>query len=154
AATYSSSGDSSLPALAIRRSVASVRNLRDDGHRTVIAYLRLQFSADVSLPQAPAFTFVVPGALPTSGVTYWLAFIDPLRSAAGWQLGFEGPATVSPATTNSGKTGTQLAFASNTQPITFVANQTYYFAVYAVGATVATPTPVPSTVPSNPPPTA
>jgi hypothetical protein len=118
----------------------------------VIAYLRLQFSADVTLPQAPAFTFIVPGTLPTNGVTYWLAFIDPLLSAAGWQTGFEGPATVTSAITASGKSGTQLAFASNGKPLTFVAGQVYYFAVYAVGATVATPTPVPSTVPSNPPP--
>ena len=152
ASTFSSAGDSSLPALSIRRSTASVRGLREDGHKTVIAYLRLQFSADVSLPQAPAFTFVVPGTLPTTGVSYWLAFIDPLRAAAGWQTGFEGPATVTPAQSSSGRAGTQLAFASNGQPLNFVANQTYYFAVYAVSATAASPTPVPSTVPSNPPP--
>jgi len=151
AATYSSAADSSVPALALRRGIASVRGLREDSKKNVVAYLRLQFSADVSVPQAPAFTFVVPGTLPTNGVTYWLAFIDPLRTAAGWQLGFEGPATVSAAQTASGKTGTQLAFASNGQPMTFVANQTYYFAVYSVGSTAPTPTPVPSTVPSNPP---
>jgi hypothetical protein len=152
AATYSSAADPSLPALSLRRSVASVRGLREDNHKTVIAYLRLQFSADVSLPQAPAFSFVVPGTLPTAGVSYWLAFIDPLRSAAGWQAGFEGPAAVSAAQTNNGKPGTKLDFASNGQPITFVAGQTYYFAVYSVSATTASPTPVPSTVPSNPPP--
>jgi hypothetical protein len=130
-----------------------VRGLRDTSSgRTVIAYLRLQFSADVTLPQAPAFTFIVPGTLPTNGVTYWLAFIDPLLSAAGWQTGFEGPATVTPATTAGGKSGTQVAFASNGKPLSFVAGQVYYFAVYAVSATAATPTPVPSTVPSNPPP--
>ena len=153
ASTYSSAGDLSLPSLAIKRATQSVRGLRENSSgRTVIAYLRLQFSADVSLPQAPAFTFVVPGTLPTNGVTYWLAFIDPLLSAAGWQTGFEGPATVTPATTAGGKSGTQLAFASNGKPLSFIAGQVYYFAVYAVSATVATPTPVPSTVPSNPPP--
>ncbi|MEA2688214.1 MAG: hypothetical protein QOD51_821 [Candidatus Eremiobacteraeota bacterium] len=151
AATYSSAADASLPALAVRRAVSSVRGLREDNKKTVIAYLRLQFSADVTMPQAPDFTFVVPGTLPTNAVSYWLAFIDPLRSAAGWQAGFEGPATVSAAQTAAGKPGTKLAFASNGQPITFVANQAYYFAVYAVSATVASPTPVPSSVPSNPP---
>ncbi len=151
--TYSSAGDSSLPTLGIKRATQSVRGLRDTSSgRTVIAYLRLQFSADVTLPQAPAFTFIVPGTLPTNGVTYWLAFIDPLLSAAGWQTGFEGPATVTPATTAGGKSGTQVAFASNGKPLSFVAGQVYYFAVYAVSATAATPTPVPSTVPSNPPP--
>ena len=151
ASTFSSAGDASLPALAIKRATQSVRGLREDNHKTVVAYLRLQFSADVSLPQAPAFTFVVPGTLPTTGITYWLAFIDPLRAAAGWQLGFEGPAVVTAATTAGGKSGTQLAFASNGKPLSFVAGQVYYFAVYAVGATVATPTPVPSSVPTNPP---
>jgi hypothetical protein len=143
-----------LPALARGRSLASLRGVHDSNpsSTTVIAYLRLQFSADVTLPQAPAFTFVVPGTLPTNGVSYWLAFIDPLRAAASWQKGFEGPATVTAAQTASGKPGTQLAFASNGQPLSFVANQSYYFAVYAVSATAATPTPVPSSVPSNPPP--
>src|ERR1700738_5226244 len=122
ASTYSSAADPSLPALEVRRSVSSVRGLREDGHRTVIAYLRMQFSADVTLPQAPAFTFVVPGTLATTGISYWLAFIDPLRSAAGWQTGFEGPATVTAAQTTSGKPGTKLAFASNGQAITFAAN--------------------------------
>jgi hypothetical protein len=150
AATYSSSGDSTLPALSVGRSVNS-RAVRDDAKKDVIAYLRLQFSADVSLPQAPAFSFVVPRTLPTAGVTYWLAFHDPLRTAAGWQLGFEGPATVTATTVRGGGVGTQLAFASNGNPLAFTANEVYYFVVYAVSATAASPTPVPSSVPSNPP---
>jgi hypothetical protein len=151
AATYSSSGDSTLPALSVGRQVTS-RAVRDDSHKDVVAYLKLQFSADVSLPQAPAFSFTVPRTLPTAGVTYWLALLDPLRTAASWQLGFEGPATVTAATTKDGKPATQLAFASNGKPLTFTANQTYYFVVYSVSATAASPTPVPSSVPSNPPP--
>jgi hypothetical protein len=150
ASTFSTTGDASLPPLSVRRSPQSL-HLREDSKNSAIAYLKLQFSADVTVPQAPAFTFVVPGTLPADGVSYWLAFLDPLRSAAGWQKGFEGPAAVSPTQTSNGKTGTKLAFATNGQPITFVAGQTYYFAVYAVSATAATPTPVPSTVPSNPP---
>ena len=149
AATYSSAGDSTLPALARGRS-AQGRAVRDDTKKDVVAYLKLQFSADVTLPQAPSFSFVIPRTLPTTGVTYWLAFLDPLRRAAGWQLGFEGPGTVT-ATTANGKPATQIAFASNGLPISFVANQTYYFAVIGVSAVAATPTPVPSSVPSNPP---
>ncbi|MDQ6941992.1 MAG: hypothetical protein M3169_05665 [Candidatus Eremiobacteraeota bacterium] len=149
ASTYSTAADSTLPALAHGRSVQG-RTVREDSKRDVIAYLKLQFSADVTLPQAPAFSFVVPRTLPTAGVTYWLAFLDPLRSAAGWQVGFEGPATVT-ATTANGKAGTQLAFASNGRPISFTANQTYYFAVFGVSATAASPTPVPSSVPTNAP---
>jgi hypothetical protein len=150
AATYSSSGDATLPALSAGRSVNG-RAVRVDSTKDVVAYLKLQFSADVSLPQAPAFSFTVPRVLPTAGVTYWLALLDPLRTAAGWQLGFEGPAVVTAAATSNGKAGTQLAFASNGKPIAFTANETYYFVVYSVSATAATPTPVPSSVPSNPP---
>ncbi|HEY6237000.1 MAG TPA: hypothetical protein VIW69_17995 [Candidatus Elarobacter sp.] len=150
AATYSTTADATVPALAHSRSVQG-RTVRDDTKKDIIAYLKMQFSADVTLPQAPSFSFVVPRTLPTTGVTYWLAFLDPLRTAAGWQLGFEGPATVS-ATTAKGNAATQLAFASNGQPIAFTANQTYYFAVVGVSAVAATPTPVPSSVPSNPPP--
>jgi len=150
AATYSTTADPSLPTLARGRSAQS-RAVREDTHKDVVAYLKMQFSADVTLPQAPAFSFVVPRTLPATGVTYWLAFLDPLRTAAGWQLGFEGPAVVT-ATTAHGNAATQLAFASNGQPITFVANQKYYFAVIGVSTVAATPTPVPSSVPSNPPP--
>ena len=150
AATYSSSGDPTLPALSLGRSV-NARAIRVDSTKDVVAYLRLQFSADVSLPQAPAFSFTVPRTLPTAGVTYWVAFRDPLRTAAGWQMGFEGPATVTATTTSNGKAGTKLDFASNGKPLAFTANEVYYFVVYAVSATAATPTPVPSSVPTNPP---
>ncbi|HEY0381001.1 MAG TPA: hypothetical protein VGC72_02270 [Candidatus Elarobacter sp.] len=149
ASTYSTTGDATLPALSVSRSVQG-RAVREDAKKDVVAYLRMQFSADVTLPVAPAFSFVVPRTLPTAGVSYWLFFLDPLRTAAGWQQGFEGPAVVT-ATTASGKAATQLAFASNGQPISFTANQAYYFAVVAVPTTTATPTPVPSSVPSNPP---
>ncbi len=152
AATYSTAGDASLPALSVGRRTQG-RAVSADSTKDVIAYLKMQFSADVTLPQAPSFSFVVPRTLPAAGVTYWLAFLDPLRAAAGWQLGFEGPATVT-ATTANGKAATQLAFASNGQPIAFSANQKYYFVVIGTATTAATPTPVPSSVPSNPPPDA
>jgi hypothetical protein len=154
AATYSTTADASIPALSSLRKTFALRGTRDDNKNGAIVYLKLQFSADVSMPQAPGFTFVVPGALPADGVSYWLAFLDPLRIAAGWQKGFEGPATVASAQTASGKAATKLTFASNGQPIAFVAGQSYYFAVIAVPASTATPTPVPSTVPTNPPPDA
>jgi hypothetical protein len=153
AVTYASTGDSSLPPLSVRRKSNSARTVRDGGvTKNAIAYLRVQFSADVTLPQAPGFTFTVPGTLTTTGVNYWLALYDPMRAAAGWQEGFEGPATVSNTTVN-GKTVTQFAFASNGQPVTFAANQVYYFVVFAIVANAPTPTPVPSTVPTNAPPT-
>jgi hypothetical protein len=149
AVTYASTGDSSLPSLSAGRSPRTT--VRDETKKNALAYLKLQFSADLALPQAPGFTFTVPGTIATTGVSYWLAFYDPLRAAAGWQQGFEGPATVSPATVH-GKTATQFAFTSNGQPLTFVANQTYWFAVIAIVTTAASPTPVPTTVPTNAPP--
>jgi hypothetical protein len=150
AVTYTSTVDPSLPALSANRSVQG-RTTRDETKSNSLAFLKLQFSADLNLPQAPGFTFTVPGTISTQGVAYWLAFYDPLRAAAGWQKGFEGPATVTPATVN-GKSVTQFVFASNGQPLSFVANQTYWFAVIAVVTTAASPTPVPSTVPTNAPP--
>ncbi len=150
AVTYTSTGDPTLPSLSAKRS-AQGRTTSDETKSNALAFLKLQFSADLNLPQAPGFTFTVPGTISTQGVAYWLAFYDPLRAAAGWQKGFEGPATVTPATVN-GKTATQFVFASNSQPLSFVANQTYWFAVIAVVTTAASPTPVPSTVPTNAPP--
>jgi hypothetical protein len=149
AVTYTSI-DPLVSALSAQRSVQG-RTTKDATKSNSLAFLKLQFSADLSLPQAPGFTFTVPGTISTQGVAYWLAFYDPLRAAAGWQKGFEGPATVTPATVN-GKTVTQFVFASNGQPLSFVANQTYWFAVIAVVTTAASPTPVPTTVPTNPPP--
>ncbi|MDB5041148.1 MAG: hypothetical protein JWN27_1874 [Candidatus Eremiobacteraeota bacterium] len=149
AVTYTSV-DPLVSPLSANRSVQG-RTTRDETKSNSFAFLKLQFSADLSLPQAPGFTFTVPGTIPTQGVAYWLAFYDPLRAAAGWQKGFEGPATVTPATVN-GKSVTQFVFASNNQPLSFVANQTYWFAVIAVVTTAASPTPVPSTVPTTTPP--
>jgi hypothetical protein len=132
--------------------VTSARTTRESNSGGAIAYLKLQFSADVTLPQAPAFTFTVPGTFTTAnGTTYWLGLYDPLRSAAGWQKAFEGPATVTPAQTPSGHDATKFDFASNGRPITFSANQTYYLVLLKVDATTSTPTPVPSTVPTNSP---
>jgi hypothetical protein len=150
AATYSATADASTPALSRARRTAAL-HVREGSGIKPIAYLKLTFSADVTLPQAPAFSFAVPGTFSTAGVTYWLALFDPLRAAAGWQMGFEGPATVTPPSSTAGKPVTTFAFASNGQPITFSANQTYYLVVIAVQAAAAAPTPVPSSVPSNPP---
>ncbi|HEV3089030.1 MAG TPA: hypothetical protein VGX96_17595 [Candidatus Elarobacter sp.] len=151
AATFSTSADSSVPALARARATLS-RTTREASSNGAIAYLKLQFSADVTLPQAPAFSFVVPGTFTTAnGVTYWLGLYDPLRSAAGWQKQFEGPATVTPAQTASGKAATKFDFASNGKPITFTANETYYLVLLAVNPSAPSPTPVPSTVPTNTP---
>ncbi|MBV8367546.1 MAG: hypothetical protein JO036_01230 [Candidatus Eremiobacteraeota bacterium] len=154
ASTYSANADSSVPALA-RARVTTARTTRDGGTSNssgAIAYLRLQFSADVTLPQAPAFTFTVPGTFTTAnGVTYWLALYDPLRAAAGWQKQFEGPAAVTPAQTASGNAATKFDFASNGKPITFSANQTYYLVLLKVDPNAPSPTPIPSTVPTNSP---
>jgi hypothetical protein len=153
ASTFSTTADAGLPALSVQRQARSSKTVRDDSNGTKpIAYLRMIFSTDVTLPQAPAFTFTVPGTLPTDAA-YWLAFYDPQRAAAGWQKGFEGPAVLS-STTSNGHAATKLVFASNNQPISFLANQPYYFVVIAVSPTTSTPTPVPTSVPTNSPPPA
>lgn len=148
-AQFTTVSDATLPALfATRRPDATRATSSED--RKGLAYLKFRFSQDITLAQAPAFSFTLPGTFPTTGVTYWLAFYDPLLAAAGWQLGWEGPATVT-ATTKDGLPAATFAFASNGKPVTFVANQTYAIALVQLAATAASPTPVPSSIPSNSP---
>jgi hypothetical protein len=103
---------------------------------TSIVYLSLTFSTTTSFDPAPSFAIVMPASVPvTAGASYYLALYDPTNPSLGWQLDFEGPAWIS---------GQQLNFASAQQPLTFVANDTYWFGVYARSAGNPTPSPDPS----------
>ena len=153
-ATLTSSLDSSVPAFSSIARRTSSRSPREGGittTHTVVGALKVLVSANVSLSQAPGFTFTIPGYTAAGGATYWLALLDPLRTAAGWQLGWEGPATVSASTTANGKAATTFAFASNGQPLNLVAGQAYWIALYLLPAGAPSPTPVPSSVPTNAP---
>ncbi len=152
-AAFPASG--SVPAgtrLAARFGANDGRAARDDDDGIdAIAYLEMEFSVEVTLPEAPAFSLTVPGTFPAAGATYWLAFRDPLDAAAGWQRGFEGPATVTWATA-AGKPVTRFAFASNGRPVEFAPNERYYFALFGQDAgSPPQPTAAPTTRPSEPP---
>jgi hypothetical protein len=133
-----STADSTVPVLSSGRSVLDVRSA-SDANRSVLLFVSLKFSSTITLSGAPAFTFTVPSAAIVPGANYFVAMFDPTNRAAGWQLGFEGPATIN---------GTTLTFTGSTTPFTLVGGQTYYFALYATSRIVAPPTAAPTATPT------
>jgi hypothetical protein len=109
---------------------------------SVIAYLFVMFNQDVVLSQAPSFSFALPAADVLPGATYYLSLYNPNTPSLGWQLGFEGPGTVS---------GSKLSFTGGSNSLYFQAWTAYYLGLYAVPAGVATPTPAPSVAPTQAP---
>jgi hypothetical protein len=108
---------------------------------SVVSYLSLLFTQNVSLNSAPAFSFTLPAGDALPNTAYYLAFYDPGRPSLGWQLGFEGPGTLS---------GSIVTF-SGTQPVAFQAYAAYWFGLYAVSQSAPAPTPAPSVSPSSAP---
>lgn len=104
-----------------------------------IAFLSLTFSTAVTLTGQPAFTFTLPPSVdPTKGPLF-VGFFDPTVTPAAWQLGIEGPGVV---------TGTTVAFAGTTTPVTYGASLPYGYVLYQAQGVIPTPTPVPN-VPST-----
>ena len=133
-----------LPALARKRSTLALRSPSDvSGAVTVVEYQTLVFDHQVVLQAQPAFTFTVPANFAgVTGVSYYMAAYDPLRSSNGWVHGFEGPGVVS---------GSTITFTGQSGPYVFAANSPQYFALYAVSASAATPTPAPVVSPAPTP---
>lgn len=103
------------------------------------------FSNDLTVANQPSHSYVLPSSLIVAGAHYWLAFYDPTRPSLGWQLGYEGPASVN---------GTTVNFTGSPGFFTFKAGQKYYYAVYALSIAAATPSPAPAATPTgNPSPT-
>ena len=146
AATFSSHGGASMPPLSLARRTDGLA-VRDAVGFSAIEYFELEFFVPVTLPEAPAFALTAPGTFTTAGTTYWLAFFDPTGAAPGWHDDFEGPAVLKPAPNAVGKPVTEFSFASNGRPITFNANQLYYFALIARQGAAPTPSPRPSESP-------
>ena len=109
---------------------------------SVIAYLNVLFNEDVLLSQAPSFKFSLSSSYVFPGASYYLAMYNPNLPALGWQLGFEGPGTV---------TGSTVTFTGGSSSIYFQAWTSYYLGLYAVPASAATPTPAPSATPTMAP---
>lgn len=132
-----------LPSLAsLLRRPESARTMASGSPISVIAYLYVLFNQDVLLSQAPSFTFALPSSDVVPGANYYLAMYDPNTPSLGWQLGFEGPGTVS---------GNSLTFTGSSSSTYFQAWTAYYLGLYAAPATAATPTPAPSVAPTMAP---
>lgn len=125
-----------------RRTDASVGASASSSPISVVAYLYILFNADVVLSHAPSFSFTLPSADVVSGAKYYLALYNQNVPSVGWQLGFEGPGTVS---------GNTVAFTGGSSSMYFQAWTAYYLGLYAVPATQAAPTPAPVTVPTQAP---
>ncbi|MBV8152229.1 MAG: hypothetical protein JOY59_11765, partial [Candidatus Eremiobacteraeota bacterium] len=98
------------------------------------------FSNGVALSGNPTFTFVLPGAFATGGVSFYLALLQ----GPAWSLGYGGPGSVSGSTVTIGGN-----FA-----LAFGANQAVCFALYAQSIFAPTPppaTPAPTSTPSTTP---
>ena len=109
---------------------------------SVVTYLYILFNEDVMLSQAPSFSFTLPSADVVSGAKYYLALYNPNVPSLGWQLGFEGPGTVS---------GNAVTFTGGSSSVYFQAWTAYYLGLYAVPANASTPTPAPSIAPTQAP---
>lgn len=128
-----------LPALqSAARRVSIVRPMAS-APISVIAYLGILFSQDLVLSHAPAFTFSLPSADVPAGTAYYLALFNPNQPTLGWQVGFEGPGTVS---------GTSVTFTSQSTNLYFQAWTWYYLGLYASPLSAATPSPAPSVAPT------
>ncbi len=132
-----------VPTLAsLLRSPQVVRTVQSGPAVSVITYLYILFNEDVLLSQAPSFTFALPSSYVFPGANYYLAMYNPNLPSLGWQLGFEGPGTVS---------GSNVSFSGGSSAMYFQAWTAYYLGLYAVPAGAAAPTPAPSTAPTMAP---
>lgn len=132
-----------LPTLAsLLRSPSVTRTAHGSPAISVVAYLYILFNEDVVLSKAPSFTFALPSNDVIPGASYYLALYNPNVPSLGWQLGFEGPGTVS---------GTSVSFTGGSSSMYFQAWTAYYLGLYAVPANAATPTPAPSAAPTQAP---
>ncbi|HEY9180595.1 MAG TPA: hypothetical protein VIO32_07730, partial [Candidatus Baltobacteraceae bacterium] len=122
-----------VPTLAsLLRSPQVVRTVQSGPAVSVITYLYILFNEDVLLSQAPSFTFALPSSYVFPGANYYLAMYNPNLPSLGWQLGFEGPGTVS---------GSNVSFSGGSSAMYFQAWTAYYLGLYAVPAGAAAPTP-------------
>lgn len=104
-----------------------------------ILFLQVAFSGGVSLANQPAVSFTLPSNQIVSGASYYVALYDPTRPSLGWELGFEGPGTIS---------GSTVSFTGGAGSFNFAPFYAYVFALYAQSASAPTPTPPPTPSPT------
>jgi subtilisin family serine protease len=131
-ATLSPTAPASVPAL---QSIVRFPHAQSAGRSTksanasaVLGYITFTVSTTLTLTASPAFTFVLPSALPATN--YYAGFYN----GSAWQDAYlSGVAS-----------GTSVTYFSNADPLTFTPGTTYAFAFYASATSVATPTPAPA----------
>lgn len=134
--TMTNTAPGGLPPLDIAHSNRAQLRPLDLTNINVLLYVAVAFSGGVSLSNQPNLTFTLPSNQIVSGAYYYVAFYDPTRPSVGWQLGFEGPGSVS---------GTTVSFnGSGGNAFSFAPWQTYVFGLYIVPAALPTPTPAPT----------
>jgi hypothetical protein len=106
--------------LSITEQTTLPQNVSSPGVPTLF-FISFTLTADTTLAAQPAFQIDLP-AVPAAGASYYLAYFDPDE---GWQLALEGPATIS---------GSTLNFVAPSGPIDWGPNETYWYALYAVGS--------------------
>jgi hypothetical protein len=132
-----------VPTLAsLLRRPQAIRKTASSPAISVIAYLSILFNEDVLLSQAPSFNFAIPSSDVVSGANYYLAMYNPNTPSLGWQLGFEGPGTVS---------GNSVAFNGSSSTTYFQGWTAYYLGLYAAPASAPTPSPAPRATPTMAP---
>ena len=110
---------------------------------TPILFVDFTPSATLTFGTTPSFAFAFPaGFALAAGSQAYVALYDPTQPALGWQT-FLGPATVTGATA----TGIAISFGPVARSVTFQANQTYVFCLFATAATI-NPAPTPTSSPS------
>ncbi|MDB5043727.1 MAG: pknD 5 [Candidatus Eremiobacteraeota bacterium] len=112
------------------------------GGSAITPFGYFQVTADVGVPNSPAFAMTFPAgvAIPTAATSY-AAIYDPGNAAAGWST-ISGPAAL---------TGNTLAFTTYNSPYPLVAARTYTFVLFTTSTTLPVATPAPSTAPSTSP---
>ncbi|GEM_PF-2752971 len=103
----------------------------------VLYYQGVQFTQTVTFPAFPAFTIALPSGYNTALGVFNLAFYD----GNGWSFPLGAAGTPN---------GQSLSFASAPGPVTYQANQRYYFALYYAPSPPA-PTPTPTASPTASP---
>ena len=122
-----------VPALAHGRSVLATGS----SGLEVLYYQGLAFSQTVTFPGFPAFTIALPSGYDPSVGSYGIAFYD----GTGWHYPVGAPGTPS---------GQQITFTSAPGPVTYQANQVYFFALY-YAPSPPSPTPTPTAAPTASP---
>jgi hypothetical protein len=119
---YSPAG---LPVIQVKRRASSQAN-------DPLLWISFTTTTALTLSGYPGFAITLPDTVSTDG-TFSLVFYDPTHASLGWQL-IGGPVAAS---------GQLVTFSPGSTPVTFAANQTYVFAIYATPNAV-TPSPTPT----------